>query len=160
MWNRAMHDGDERPRGGTTKLQFFLIVLACSFAYFIIPGYLFPSISALSTVCWIWKDSITAQQIGSGLYGLGLGSFGFDWTTAVAFTGSSMSYPAFSIFNTLFGFFVTLYVGPIPSRPSASASSPPMSLIPKATASTSPGCWTQRTYNSILTPTRTIARFI
>lgn len=105
-----MHDGDKRPRGGTTRLQFFFIVMGCSFAYFIVPSYLFPSISALSFVCWIWKDSITAQQIGSGLHGLGLGSFGFDWATASSFTGSPMAYPAFSIFNILFGFFVIVYV--------------------------------------------------
>ncbi|KAF2300001.1 hypothetical protein GH714_006635 [Hevea brasiliensis] len=33
-------------------------------------SYLFPSLSTISFICWIWKDSVTAQQIGSGLNGL------------------------------------------------------------------------------------------
>lgn len=66
---RALHEVEIRRKGGLTRLQFFLIVLISSFAYYIIPNYLFPSITALSFVCWIWKDSVTAQQIGSGLHG-------------------------------------------------------------------------------------------
>ncbi|KAM1341228.1 hypothetical protein ACFX2F_005710 [Malus domestica] len=56
-------------------MQFFLIVFISSFAYYyIVPSFFFPSLTALSFVCWIWKDSITAQQIGSGLRGLRIGS--------------------------------------------------------------------------------------
>lgn len=91
-------------------MQFFLIVFISSFAYYIIPNYFFPSLSALSFVCWIWKDSVTAQQIGSGLKGLGIGSFGLDWATVAAFLGSPLATPAFSIFNTLVGFIITVYV--------------------------------------------------
>ncbi|XP_068636592.1 oligopeptide transporter 1-like isoform X1 [Aristolochia californica] len=107
---RALHDADKRPRGGLTRLQFFLIVLVCSFSYYLVPSYLFPSISALSFVCWIWKNSITAQQIGSGIYGLGVGSIGFDWSTIAGFTGSPLATPAFAIFNIMVGFCLIVYV--------------------------------------------------
>ncbi|XP_031265039.1 oligopeptide transporter 5-like, partial [Pistacia vera] len=73
---RALHDKDKRPKGGLSRLQFFFLVFASSFAYYVFPGYIFPSLSALSFVCWIWKDSITANQLGAGLNGLGIGSFG------------------------------------------------------------------------------------
>ncbi|KAG9448542.1 hypothetical protein H6P81_008507 [Aristolochia fimbriata] len=107
---RALHDADARPKGGQTRLQFFLIALACGFAYYIVPNYFFPSISALSIVCWIWKRSVTAQQIGSGYSGLGIGSFGLDWSAIAGFTGSPLATPAFAIFNIMGGFFLIIYV--------------------------------------------------
>ncbi|GKV37392.1 hypothetical protein SLEP1_g45426 [Rubroshorea leprosula] len=106
---RALHEKESRPKGGLSRLQFFLIVFISSFAYYIIPGFLFPSISALSFVCWIWKDSLTAQMIGSGLRGFGIGSFGLDWST-VAYMGSPLPYPLITIVNIMVGFFLVFYV--------------------------------------------------
>ena len=107
---RALHEVEIRPKGGVTRLQFFLVVLVSSFAYYIVPNYLFPSITALSFMCWIWKDSITAQQIGSGLNGLGLGSFALDWSTAASFLGSPLATPGFAIINIMTGFFIVVYI--------------------------------------------------
>ncbi|KAF9603699.1 hypothetical protein IFM89_037462 [Coptis chinensis] len=78
---RALHDVELRPKGHLTKFQFFVIVSVASFSYYIVPNYFFPSISSLAFICWIWKDSVVAQIIGSGRYGLGIGSFGVDWVT-------------------------------------------------------------------------------
>ncbi|CAL5390242.1 unnamed protein product [Camellia sinensis] len=46
----------------------------------------------------------------SGLHGMGLGSFGFDWSTIAGFLGSPLAYPAFAIVNVMVGFFLTVYV--------------------------------------------------
>ncbi|KAK3433640.1 hypothetical protein EUGRSUZ_D00942 [Eucalyptus grandis] len=107
---RALHEEEVRPKRGLTRLQFFLVVLISSFAYYVVPNYLFPSITALSFVCWIWKHSVTAQQIGSGRRGLGIGSFALDWATVAAWNGSPLAYPGFAIINISIGFFLTLYV--------------------------------------------------
>ncbi|KAJ4725316.1 putative Oligopeptide transporter [Melia azedarach] len=107
---RALHEKEKRPRGGLTRLQFFSVVFASSFAYYVLPGYLFPTLSALSFVCWIWKYSITAHQIGAGLNGLGVGSFGLDWSTVAGFLGSPLATPLFAIINVLIGFILVLYV--------------------------------------------------
>lgn len=107
---RALHETQNRAKGGLTRLQFFLLVLTASFAYYIVPNYFFPSITALSFVCWIWKDSVTAQQIGSGLRGLGIGSFALDWNTVAGFLGSPLATPGFAIVNTMVGFFIVLYI--------------------------------------------------
>ncbi|KAK3433638.1 hypothetical protein EUGRSUZ_D00938 [Eucalyptus grandis] len=107
---RALHEEEVRPKRGFTRLQFFLVVLISSFAYYVVPNYLFPSITALSFVCWIWKHSVTAQQIGSGRRGLGIGSFALDWATVAAWNGSPLAYPGFAIINISIGFFLTLYV--------------------------------------------------
>ncbi|KAL0891087.1 hypothetical protein Bca101_015070 [Brassica carinata] len=90
--------------------RFFLIVFFLSFAYYIIPGYLFPSISSLSFLCWIWTRSVTAQQVGSGLNGLGIGSFGLDWSVVAGFLGSPLAVPFFAIANFFAGFFIFLYI--------------------------------------------------
>ncbi|KAJ7960963.1 Oligopeptide transporter [Quillaja saponaria] len=107
---KTLHEKEKRPKGEHSRLQFFLIVFICSFAYYTVPSYLFPSITAISFVCLIWKDSITAQQIGSGLHGLGLGSFGLDWSTIAGFLGSPLATPGFAIINVLVGFVLFLYV--------------------------------------------------
>ncbi|CAN0915795.1 Oligopeptide transporter 5 [Linum grandiflorum] len=77
---RALHETEKRPKGGKTRLQFFTL------------------------------DSITAQQIGSGLNGLGIGSFGLDWSTIAGFVGSPLATPLFAILNTMGGFFLFVYV--------------------------------------------------
>ncbi|KDP39295.1 hypothetical protein JCGZ_01052 [Jatropha curcas] len=107
---RALNDKEKRPKGRLTRLQFFTIVFIASYAYYIIPGYLFPSISTISFICWIWKDSVTAQQIGSGRKGLGIVSFGLDWSTVASFLGTPLAMPLFAIANTLAGFFVVQYI--------------------------------------------------
>lgn len=86
------------------------MVLVSSFAYYVVPNYLFPSITAMSFVCWIWKDSVTAHQIGSGLKGLGVGSFGLDWSTVAGFLGSPLATPGFAVLNIMIGFFIHIYI--------------------------------------------------
>ncbi|THG11238.1 hypothetical protein TEA_000063 [Camellia sinensis var. sinensis] len=107
---RALHDAETRRKGGLTRLQFFIVVLISSFSYYIVPNYLFPSITALSFVCWIWKDSVTARQIGSGLHGLGIGSFALDWSTVAGFLGSPLATPGFAILNILVGYIAIVHV--------------------------------------------------
>ncbi|KAJ1268282.1 hypothetical protein BS78_07G123400 [Paspalum vaginatum] len=107
---RAMHEEEKRPRRGLTRLQFFIIVMICSFAYYLIPSYLFPSISTVSVLCLVYKDSVMAQQIGSGLKGLGVGSFGLDWNTVAGFLGNPLASPAFTIVNVMAGFAISTYV--------------------------------------------------
>ena len=104
-----MHDEEKRPKGGLTRLQFFLIVFITSFAYYIVPNFFFPSITALSFICWIWTNSVTMQQIGSGTYDLGIGSFGLDWSTVAGFLGSPLATPGFAIINIFLGFCLVMY---------------------------------------------------
>ncbi|CAI9088190.1 OLC1v1022449C1 [Oldenlandia corymbosa var. corymbosa] len=107
---RTFHEKDRRPKGAQTRLQFFLAMFIISFAYYIVPGYFFPTISCISIACLIWKNSVLAQQIGSGVSGLGIGSFALDWNTVVAFLGNPIATPAFAIINLMVGFFLIVYV--------------------------------------------------
>nr|XP_045084930.1 oligopeptide transporter 5-like isoform X2 [Aegilops tauschii subsp. strangulata] len=107
---RAFHEKDEKSNAKLSRSQFFFMVFVISFSYYIIPGYFFPSISAVSVVCLIWKRSIIAQQLGSGLNGFGIGSFGLDWSTSTSYTGNPIYYPFFVIVNTMVGFIIFMYI--------------------------------------------------
>lgn len=93
-----------------SKGKFFLIALVCSFAWYIVPGYLFATLSVISWVCWIFPNSVTAHQLGSGKNGLGLGSFSLDWTTIAAFLGNPLITPVFATINILVGYILLVYI--------------------------------------------------
>ncbi|KAL5981944.1 hypothetical protein ACLOJK_016011 [Asimina triloba] len=107
---RTLHEGETRSKGQLTRIQFFLLAVVANFAYYIIPNYFFPYITALSFICWIWKDSVTAQQIGSSRNGLGLGSFTIDYTTVATYLSNPLATPTDTIINTMIGFVMMLYI--------------------------------------------------
>ncbi|KAF5938507.1 hypothetical protein HYC85_022766 [Camellia sinensis] len=107
---RALHEKEERAKGGVTRTQFFLIALTCSFAYYVFPGYLFEMLTSFSWICWIFPTSVLAQQLGSGLYGLGIGALGFDWSTISSYLGSPLASPWFATANVAAGFVLVMYV--------------------------------------------------
>lgn len=107
---RALHEKEERTKGGLTRNQFFLVAFVCSFAYYVFPGYLFPMLTSLSWVCWVFPSSVFAQQLGSGLHGLGVGAIGFDWSSISAYLGSPLASPWFATANIAAGFALTMYV--------------------------------------------------
>ncbi|KAH1065443.1 hypothetical protein J1N35_030430 [Gossypium stocksii] len=104
---RAMHEKDN---SRMSRGKFFLIALICSFSWYVFPGYLFPTLSAISWVCWAFPKSVTAQQIGSGMQGIGIGSFAVDWSVISSFLGSPLVTPFFAIVNIFVGFALFLYV--------------------------------------------------
>ncbi|KAI3465134.1 hypothetical protein Pfo_021797 [Paulownia fortunei] len=104
---RALHEKDSSK---TSRARFFLIALACSFSWYIFPGYLFPTLSNLSLLCLAFPKSVTAQQIGSGMKGLGIASLTFDWSVVASFLGSPLVSPFFAIFNVFGGYFAVVYI--------------------------------------------------
>ncbi|XP_047340578.1 oligopeptide transporter 6-like [Impatiens glandulifera] len=107
---RALHEVEERPKGGLTSTQFFIITLICGFCYYTIPGYLFQMLTTVSWVCWLAPKSVLVQQLGSGLKGLGFGSFGLDWSTISSYLGSPLASPWFATANVAVGYVFVMYV--------------------------------------------------
>lgn len=105
---RTLHEKESSK--GLSRSQFFLIFMIVSFSYYILPGYLFSTLTYFSWVCWIFPNSVLAQQVGSGFRGLGVGSFSFDWAGISAFLLSPLVAPFFAIVNVGVGFFLSLYV--------------------------------------------------
>ncbi|XP_022727287.1 oligopeptide transporter 4-like isoform X2 [Durio zibethinus] len=104
---RALHEKDDRRM---TRAKFFFIVLICSFSWFVVPGYLFSTLTSISWVCWIFSKSVAAQQIGSGLRGLGLGALTLDWSAVASFLFSPLISPFFAIVNVFVGYVLTIYI--------------------------------------------------
>ncbi|MQL73878.1 hypothetical protein Taro_006205 [Colocasia esculenta] len=116
---RALHEKDDGPTpaanhsdGGRrlSRAKFFLVVFFCSFIWYVVPGYLFNTLTSVSWVCWAFSSSVTAQQLGSGLHGLGLGAFTLDWSTVISYLSSPLVSPFFAIANTFAGYLLILYV--------------------------------------------------
>ncbi|KAL5540322.1 hypothetical protein UlMin_042884 [Ulmus minor] len=104
---RALHEKDEQR---ITRAKFFLIALICSFSWYAVPGYLFSTLTNISWVCWLFSKSVTAQQIGSGMRGLGLGSITLDWLAVASFLSSPLIFPFFAIMNIFAGYALIIYI--------------------------------------------------
>ncbi|GLU08960.1 hypothetical protein SLE2022_258410 [Rubroshorea leprosula] len=107
---RALHEKEEREKKQMTRAKFFLIVLVCSFSWYLLPGYLFTTLTSISWVCWIFSKSVTAQQLGSGLRGLGLGALTLDWSAVSSFLFSPLISPFFAIVNVFVGYVLIVYI--------------------------------------------------
>ncbi|KAI3689145.1 hypothetical protein L2E82_47094 [Cichorium intybus] len=111
---RALHakedDEDEDDKGRMSRSKFFVIVLACSFCYYLFPGYLFLTLQSISWICWAFPKSVTAHQLGSGFSGMGIGAFSLDWATTASFLFSPLISPFFAIVNVFLGYFLIMYM--------------------------------------------------
>ncbi|TQE05756.1 hypothetical protein C1H46_008662 [Malus baccata] len=103
----ALHEKDEKRM---SRAKFFLITLVCSFTWYAFPGYLFTTLTNISWVCWLFSKSVTAQQIGSGMRGLGVGSLTLDWSAVASFLFSPLICPFFVIVNVFAGYALILYL--------------------------------------------------
>ncbi|EOA37544.1 hypothetical protein CARUB_v10011782mg [Capsella rubella] len=104
---RALHEKDN---ARMSRGKFFVIAFVCSFAWYIFPAYLFLTLSSISWVCWAFPKSITAQQLGSGMSGLGIGAFALDWSVIASYLGSPLVTPFFAIVNVLVGYILVMYM--------------------------------------------------
>ncbi|CAK9181405.1 unnamed protein product [Ilex paraguariensis] len=104
---RALHEKDDQRM---SRGKFFLIALLCAFSWYIFPGYLFPTLSNISLLCWAFPRSVTAQQLGSGMRGLGLASLTLDWSVIASFLSSPLVTPFFAIFNVFVGYALVVYL--------------------------------------------------
>ncbi|AQK80141.1 Oligopeptide transporter 7 [Zea mays] len=110
MLTRALHEKERRRKGSMTRNQFFTVAFICSFAYYIFPGYLFQMLTSLSWICWVFPSSVIAQQLGSGLHGLGIGAVGLDWSSISSYLGSPLASPWFATANIAAAFFIVVYI--------------------------------------------------
>ncbi|KAG7977360.1 hypothetical protein I3843_05G027800 [Carya illinoinensis] len=104
---RALHEHENERM---SRAKFFLIALICSFSWYLVPGYLFSTLTNISWVCWVFSKSVTAQQLGSGTKGLGLGALTLDWSAVASFLFSPLISPFFCIVNIFAGYVLIVYI--------------------------------------------------
>lgn len=71
---------------------------------------MFGMLTTLSWVCWAWPHSVLANQLGSGLSGIGLGAVSLDWAGISAYLGSPLVLPFFAAMNIFVGFIVVMII--------------------------------------------------
>jgi len=90
--------------GGMSREKFFLIILAGSFFWYFLPGYLFTALSYFSWVCWIFPNNVKVNQMFGYLSGMGMSVITLDWAQ-ITYIGSPLVTPWWAEANIAFGFF-------------------------------------------------------
>lgn len=63
-----------------SREKFFVVVFACSFAWYFIPGFLWTGLSVFNWVCWIAPSNVAVNTLFGVSTGLGMGILTFDWS--------------------------------------------------------------------------------
>ncbi|KAI6005109.1 OPT oligopeptide transporter [Pisolithus orientalis] len=82
--------------------KFFAIVVACSFLWYFLPGYLWTGLSVFNWVCWIVPTNVAVNSLFGTSTGLGMGLLTFDWSM-ISYIGSPLVTPWWSEANTAVG---------------------------------------------------------
>ncbi|RBR21939.1 uncharacterized protein FIESC28_04691 [Fusarium coffeatum] len=112
----AMYERNDAPDpsilGGTMhRYKWFVIVTACSFFYYFIPGFLAQFLSIFAVATWMAPQNPVVNQLFGGQTGLSLLPITFDWTQIAGYVGSPLIPPWHAIANTLIGVVVFFVIG-------------------------------------------------
>ncbi|KAG0007020.1 hypothetical protein BGZ65_012381 [Modicella reniformis] len=107
---RISDNNEETTSWKISRNMFFLFVSTLSFLYYWFPGYIFPLLTSVSWLCWINKDSLLLNQLGSGLKGIGYLSFTLDWSSMSAWLPSPLAIPWWAQANMLAGFVFFVWI--------------------------------------------------
>ncbi|KAG9314623.1 OPT oligopeptide transporter [Chiua virens] len=89
--------------------KFFTIVVACSFLWYFVPGYLWTGLSVFNWVCWIAPNNVVVNTLFGTSTGLGMGILTFDWAQVSYFSNPLVS-PWWSEANTGVGFLICFWI--------------------------------------------------
>ncbi|KAG0050152.1 hypothetical protein BGZ83_005072 [Gryganskiella cystojenkinii] len=98
----------EDDHGRMPRMKYYLIVTAAMFAFYWIPGLIFPTLGVISWICWINPKSVLLSQL-TGSDALGIGTLSLDWA-AVSQYVSPLVTPWFAQVNIMIGFVMVVYV--------------------------------------------------
>jgi hypothetical protein len=105
-----LHEKEDKNEHRISRVKFFVIAMTCSFLWYLLPGYLFQTLQSIAWICYAFPHSVTAQQIGSGMRGLGIGALTLDWSTVASYLHSPLLTPFFAIVNVFVGYALIMYV--------------------------------------------------
>lgn len=92
LFNTLHKNYGQLDRGHISRERFFCIVLACSFVWYWVPGYLFTALSVFNWICWIAPQNVVVNQLFGTSTGLGMGLLTFDWAM-ISYIGSPLVTP-------------------------------------------------------------------
>lgn len=92
-----------------TRWKFFFVVWICSFAFYLLPGLLFPALSYFSVITWIWPKNVVVANLFGVASGLGLFPVTFDWAQ-IAYIGSPLLTPFWAAMNVVGGLVIVMWI--------------------------------------------------
>ncbi|RKL15489.1 Sexual differentiation process protein isp4 [Fusarium oxysporum] len=79
--------------GRMHRYKWFVIVTACSFVYYFIPGFLAQFLSIFAVATWMAPQNPIVNQLFGGQTGVSLLPITFDWTQIAGYVGSPLIPP-------------------------------------------------------------------
>ncbi|KAH8651915.1 OPT oligopeptide transporter protein-domain-containing protein [Tricladium varicosporioides] len=92
-----------------TRWRFFFIVWASAFAFYFLPGLLFPALSYFSVITWIAPKNVVISNLFGVASGLGLFPVTFDWAQ-IAYIGSPLLTPFWAAMNVVGGLVIVMWI--------------------------------------------------
>ncbi|KAL8711267.1 MAG: hypothetical protein Q9225_007145 [Loekoesia sp. 1 TL-2023] len=110
-----MHKSENKIADGwhITRWKFFLFVFFGAFAWYFLPGLLFPALSYFSVITWFAPKNVVVANLFGTSSGLGMFPVTFDWAQ-IAYIGSPLLTPWWAAANVVAGLIIImLIVAPI-----------------------------------------------
>ncbi|KAL8887650.1 MAG: hypothetical protein Q9215_004811 [Flavoplaca cf. flavocitrina] len=107
----TMHKSENKIANGWTisRWRFFLLVFSAAFAWYFLPGLLFPALSYFSVVTWFAPQSVVLANLFGTSSGLGLFPVTFDWAQ-IAYIGSPLLTPWWAAANVVAGLVIIMWI--------------------------------------------------
>lgn len=107
----TLHNQDNKPANGWTisRWNFFYVVWAVSFAFYFLPGLLFPALSYFNVVTWFAPRNVVVANLFGVVSGLGLFPVTFDWAQ-ITYVGSPLLVPFWAAMNVIGGLVVVMWI--------------------------------------------------
>ncbi|KAK5990036.1 Sexual differentiation process protein isp4 [Cladobotryum mycophilum] len=104
MYEKEKKTHDSTSLGGNmSRYKWFTLVMAGSFVYYFIPGFLAQCMSVFAVATWIAPQNPVVNQLFGGVTGLSIIPITFDWTQIAGYIGSPLMPPWEAIANTMLG---------------------------------------------------------
>lgn len=107
---QTLHQGYQGQSSVRSLRRFFAVACLFSFGFYFVPGYLFTILASISFLCLFFPNNKMAQQLGSGVTGLGIGTISLDWNSFTSYIGSPLITPFWAQVNTMVGFVLVCWV--------------------------------------------------
>ncbi|KAL9594278.1 MAG: hypothetical protein Q9219_007118 [cf. Caloplaca sp. 3 TL-2023] len=107
----TMHKSENKIANGwrITRWNFFLLVFSGAFAWYFLPGLLFPALSYFSVVTWFDPQSVVLANLFGTSSGLGMFPVTFDWAQ-IAYIGSPLLTPWWAAANVVTGLVIIMWI--------------------------------------------------
>ncbi|KAL8698606.1 MAG: hypothetical protein Q9201_006475 [Fulgogasparrea decipioides] len=107
----TMHKSENRIADGwkITRWRFFLLVFFGAFAWYFLPGLLFPALSYFNVITWFAPQSVMLANLFGTSSGLGMFPVTFDWAQ-IAYIGSPLLTPWWAAANVVAGLIIIMWI--------------------------------------------------